>query len=84
MLEYLIRYMKTIRSDSRQNKAWKILLAEKNMSAKDVTVKAEIPYTTFVNAMKRDIGRMEIATAEKVSDALGMTINEMIDYIRYK
>ena len=75
--------MAEIRNDSQQKKAWQILFAEKGLSAYRLAKDAGIPYTTLLNAMKRDIGRMEIATAIALSDALDMSIDELVRSTRY-
>ena len=76
--------MSEIRNDGQQKKAWQILLAEKELSAYKAAKLADIPYTTLLNGMKRDIGRMEIATALALASALDMTIDELVHRIRYK
>ncbi|MBR3356625.1 MAG: hypothetical protein IKG46_02170 [Solobacterium sp.] len=76
--------MDEIRNDSQQKKAWQILLTEKGLTAYRAAKLADVPYTTLLNGMKRDIGRMEIATALALSQALGMTIDELVHVIRYK
>ena len=76
--------MDEIRNDSQQKKAWQILLTEKVLTAYRAAKLADVPYTTLLNGMKRDIGRMEIATALALSQALGMTIDELVHVIRYK
>lgn len=75
--------MSDIRNDSQQKKAWQILFAEKNITAYRAAKDAGIPYTTVLNGMKRDIGRMEIATALALSKALDMTVDELVKRIRY-
>ena len=76
--------MSDIRNDSQQKKAWQILLAEKELSAYKAAKLAGLPYTTLLNGMKRDIGRMEIATALALAGALDMTVDELVKRIRYR
>ena len=73
-----------IRTDSQQQKAWRIFLEEHNMSAYRLAKEAGLPYTTIQNGMKRDIGKMQIETVTAIVNAFGMTIDEFVNLIRYK
>lgn len=75
---------KKIRTDKQQYKEWRILLSEKDMSVYRLSKDSGISYSTVLNAIKRDLGCMQIDTAIALCETLSMDINELIERIRYK
>ena len=75
---------KKIRTDKQQYKEWRILLSEKDMSVYRLSKDSGISYSTVLNAIKRDLGCMQIDTAIALCEALGMDVNSLIERIRYK
>jgi DNA-binding Xre family transcriptional regulator len=73
-----------LRTDKQQYKEWQIMLAEKEMSVYRLAKDSGISYSTVLNAIKRDIGCMQIETAIALCDVLGLSIDELIRRIRYK
>lgn len=73
-----------IRTEKQQYKAWQMILAEKDMSVYRLAKEAGVSYSTVLNAIKRDIGCMQIDTALALSEVLGMSIDDMVAEIRYK
>lgn len=73
-----------LRTDRQQYKEWQIMLAEKEMSVYRLAKDSGISYSTVLNAIKRDIGCMQIETAIALCDVLGLSIDELIRRIRYK
>lgn len=73
-----------VRTPAQQNKAWKILLAEKGMSAYALAKRIDAPYTTVVHALERDITVMSLGTAMAIARELGYTVEELVRRIRYR
>ena len=75
---------RTIRTDNQQYKVWQMILADKELSVYRLAKESGISYSTVLNAIKRDIGCMQIDTALALSEVLGLSIDEMVEKIRYK
>lgn len=73
-----------IRTDKQQYKEWKIFLAEKDISVYRLAKDSGISYSTVLNAIKRDIGCMQIDTALALCEVLDLRIDELVEKIRYK
>ena len=76
--------MTEIRTDKQQTKAWKIFLADHDMSVYKLAKEAGLPYTTIQNGMKRDIGKMQIDTVTAIVNVFGLSIDDFVKQIRYK
>ena len=76
--------MAEIRTDKQQTKAWKIFLAEQDMSVYKLAQESGLPYTTIQNGMKRDIGKMQIDTVTAIVKVFGLSIDDFVNQIRYK
>ncbi len=73
-----------VRTPAQQNKAWKILLGEKGMSAYALAKRIDAPYTTVVHALERDITVMSLGTAMAIAGELGFSVEELVQRIRYR
>ena len=73
-----------VRTPAQQNKAWKILLGEKGISAYALAKRVDAPYTTIVHALERDITVMSLGTAMAIAKELGYTVEELVQRIRYR
>lgn len=75
---------KKLRTVKQQNKAWKILLSERQISVYALAKRINAPYTTVVHALERDIAVMSLGTAIAISKELGFTVEDLVDRIRYQ
>ncbi len=73
-----------LRTDRQQYKEWQIMLAEKEMSVYRLAKDSGISYSTVLNAIKRDIGCMQIETAIALCGVLDLSMDELVRRIRYK
>ena len=79
-----VKTTRKVNSIARQASNWERLFLANGTNAHDLSVRAGIPYTTLLNATRRDIKTLTIATAMSICEALDITIDELVEVIRYK
>lgn len=59
----------------------KCLLEERGMSIRQFAMMAGVPYTTMYDVAhgKRSVGNLTVSTARSIADALGMSIEQLLN-----